>query len=139
VTPVNNSYRLGFSVNSDSQGSFLKRESYNSSPQSDMPTDDARNLLDSITSEDRKAHLRFRFESADGSLIAKIDGFIGRNALGELLIKSHPKGRTASFELKLGLDFTCDYADVSSAFPDFPRAIRLRFTNGDILLELGAR
>ena len=85
-----------------------------------------------------KAHLRFRFESADGAFIAKIDGFIGRNALGELLIKSHPNGMTASFELKLGLDFICDYADVSSAFPDSPQAIRLRFTNGDILLVLGA-
>jgi hypothetical protein len=102
-----------------------------------MPIDDSRNLLDRIISENRKAHLRF--ESADGSLIAKIDGFIGRNAIGELLIKSNPGGMTASFDLKLGLDFTCDYADVSSALPDFPQAIRLRFTNGDILLVLGAR
>ena len=102
-----------------------------------MPIDDARNLLDRIISENRKAH--FRFESADGSLIAKIDGFLGRNALGELLIKSNPSGTAASFELKLGLDFTCDNADVSSVLPDFPQALRLRFTNDDILLVLGAR
>ena len=102
-----------------------------------MPIDDPHNLLDRIISESRKTHLRF--ESADGSLIAKIEGFIGRNAIGELLIKSNPSGMTASFELKLGLDFTCDYTDVSSALPEFPSAIRLRFTNGDILLVLGAR
>jgi len=102
-----------------------------------MPIDDPRTLLDRIISENRKAHLRF--ESADGSLIAKIEGFIGRNAIGELLIKSNPSGRTASFELKLALDFSCDYTDVSSALPEFPSAVRLRFTNGDILLLLGDR
>jgi hypothetical protein len=102
-----------------------------------MPIDDPRSLLDRIISENRKTHLRF--ESSDGSLIAKIEGFIGHNAIGELLIKSNPSGMTASFELKLGLDFTCDYADVSPALPEFPSAIRLRFTNGDILLLLGDR
>jgi hypothetical protein len=102
-----------------------------------MPINDARDLLDRVISENRKAHLRF--ESADGSLIAKIDGFVGRNAIGELLIKSSSGGTTASFKLKLGLDFTCDYTDVSSVLPDFTQAIRLRFTNGDILLVLGAR
>ena len=51
-----------------------------------MPNNDARNLFDRIVSENRQVSLRF--ESADGSLVAKVDGFIGRNALGEILIKS---------------------------------------------------
>ena len=100
-----------------------------------MPTDDPRNKLDRIISEESQR--LFRFESADGSLIAKIEGWIGRSALGELLIKSNPSGMTDSFELKLGLDFVCDYTDVSSVSPEFPSAIRLRFTNGGILLVLG--
>lgn len=98
-----------------------------------MPDNDARNLLDGIISENRQVHLRF--ESADGSLLAKVDGFIGRNALGEILVKSNLSGVNESFALKLALDFVCDYADVP-ATADFSRAIRLRFTNGDILLIL---
>jgi hypothetical protein len=99
-----------------------------------MPINDARNLLDRIISENGQVSLRF--ESADGSLDAKVDGFIGRNALGEILIKSKPSGVNGSFALKLALDFVCDYAEVPSTFSDSSRAIRLRFTNGDILLIL---
>lgn len=102
-----------------------------------MPINDARELLERIISENHKAHLRY--ESADCSLIAKIHGFIGRNVIGEFLIKLNPSGMTESFDLKLGLDFTCDYTDVSSVFPDFPKAIRLGFTNGNILLVMGVR
>ncbi len=101
----------------------------------DTPIDDARNLLDRIISENRK--MQFRFESADGSLTAKIEGFIGRNAIGELVIGSD-SSETASFGLKLALDFTCNYIDVSTYLPESPQAIRLRFTNGDILLLLGS-
>jgi hypothetical protein len=106
------------------------------SDDSDMLIHEPRNLLDRVISEHRKAH--FRFESADGSVIAKIEGFIGRNAFGEILIESGSSGVTEVFEVKFGLDFTCDRADVSLVLPESPSAIRLRFTNGDILLVLGA-
>ena len=99
-----------------------------------MPNNDARTLFDRIISEDRQVH--FRFESADGSLVAKVDGFIGRNALGEILIKSNLSGVNESSALKLALDFACDYADVPATFSDVSQAIRLRFTNGDILMIL---
>ncbi len=99
-----------------------------------MPNNDARNLFDRIVSEDRQVHLRF--ESADGSLVAKVDGFIGRNALGEIMIKSNLSGVNEAFALKLALDFVCDYADVPATFSHVSRAVRLRFTNGDTLLIL---
>jgi hypothetical protein len=83
-----------------------------------MPNNDARNLLDRIISENRQVHLRF--ESADGSLVAKVDGFIGRNAVGEILIKSSLSGLNESFGLKLALDFICDYADVPATFQTSP-------------------
>jgi len=99
-----------------------------------MPIDDARNLLDRIISENRQ--VRLRFQSVDGSLDAKVDGFIGRNAAGEILIESKPSGANGSFALKIARDFVCDYAEVPSTFSDTSRAIRLRFTNDDILLVL---
>jgi hypothetical protein len=75
-----------------------------------MLINDARDLLDRIISENRQVPLRF--ESADGSLDAKVDGFIGSNALGEILIKSKPSGVNESFALKLALDFVCDYVEI---------------------------
>jgi len=99
-----------------------------------MHNEDARKLLDRIISQNRQVHLQF--ESADGSLVAKVNGFIGRNALGEILIKSNRSGVNESFALKLALDFVCDYTDVPANFSDVPRAIRLRFKNDDILLIL---
>jgi hypothetical protein len=99
-----------------------------------MHNQDARNLLDRIITENLQVHLRF--ETADGSLVAKVDGLIGRNALGEILIKSNLFGANETFALKLALDFVCDFADVPASFSDVSRSIRLRFTNDDILLIL---
>ena len=69
-------------------------------------SDDASNLLHRIIAQRR--HADIRFESADGSVTAKIDGFIGRNAIGELLISSDLSRIENSFVLKHSLDFTCD-------------------------------
>jgi hypothetical protein len=99
-----------------------------------MHNQDARNLLDRIIAENLQVHLRF--ESADGSLVAKVNGFIGRNALGEILIKSNLSGVNEAFALRLALDFVCDFADVPASSSGVSRPIRLRFTNDDILLIL---
>jgi hypothetical protein len=82
--------------------------------------------------------VHLRFESADGSLIAKVDGFVGRNAVGEILITSNLSGVSESFALKLALDFVCEYVDVPVPYCSqaLSPAIRLRFTNGDSLLIL---